>query len=264
MIGDEVTESVIFVTTKWAREDSDARDDQEDRFEQWKTEIEATFRGASIVRLDGKTSRRSTRKLAQMTHQEQEQEAAKYHENTLQVFREIFKREAKDMPLLQRELHFRGRDITISDTQMGRVITNQLLKVARESKARGFDEAAQQHENDVIALSLIPVHSRMGIEDARKHAQTMGVKSRQEIFARILHASSKIPTSSRPNRPESPKITTCDDILPEQPGLTAPSYSTSRQLSRISQDVTSKPSEVASNTTLSRPVVARRYMYHCF
>ncbi|KAH8834592.1 hypothetical protein DL96DRAFT_1581028 [Flagelloscypha sp. PMI_526] len=161
MIGDKVLGSVVFVTTKWAKRGydawDDAWDDQDDRFEQWQYEINRSFPGASIVRLDEETSRCSKKRLDRMSPSERERETAKYHRNAMRVLSEVMKTEAQDLPQVQEEIADGGEGLTIGGLTLGSVIEVQLKKDAERADRIGMTDAANQLKSKASIISALPI-----------------------------------------------------------------------------------------------------------
>ncbi|KAH8834620.1 hypothetical protein DL96DRAFT_1551365 [Flagelloscypha sp. PMI_526] len=173
LIGEQVMESVIFVTTKWAGVNESARDDQDDHFEQWRAVIAGTFPGASIVSLDGDTPRCSQNHLARLTSEVRAREIAKYRENAVRTIRAVVARRTRYLPLLQYELRTGGPSVPISKTLVGKVITNQLLKIAKESEEAGLEDVAERCMEDILAMALTPAQGGKTIAETKANVETV-------------------------------------------------------------------------------------------
>ncbi len=169
LIGPDVLESVIFVTTKWAKADDDARDDQDEHYEEWKREkIEIDFPGASTVRLDGETSRRSKKKLDAMSEGERKGEMAKYHENAMVVIQELAKREAVKPPQLEKELNSADGPSTIGGTKLGQTLGIHIIQDANRASAGGMKKTALEYKVAATTLAFTPITDAGNIKAARE------------------------------------------------------------------------------------------------
>ncbi|KAH8824123.1 hypothetical protein DL96DRAFT_1616418 [Flagelloscypha sp. PMI_526] len=170
LIGTEVMESVIFVTTKWAT-DENARDVQEDYFEQWTREIQVTFPGASIFRLDNETSRLSIRRLDRLSPEDRGQEKRKYYENAMKVLRELLRHEATIPTQLERDLNKDATGLVMNDTALGQLVRDELIEDARLAIGAGMHEEAKELIASAAVLTYIPVSEASQIKDAREAAR---------------------------------------------------------------------------------------------
>jgi len=173
LIGTDVVESVIFVTAQWAKKGDDARDDQEGRYKEWTKKIEADFPGALTIRLDGETSRRSLKRLDEMTEEERKVEMAKYHENAMVVIRELAKREAVKPPQLEKELNSADGPSTIGGTKLGQTLGAHIVQDANRASAAGMTEMAGEYKVAAATLAFTPITEAGNIKGSRQIAKEL-------------------------------------------------------------------------------------------
>ena len=173
LIGTDVVESVIFVTAQWAKKGDDARDDQEGRYKEWTKKIEADFPGALTIRLDGETSRRSLKRLDEMTEEERKVEMAKYHENAMVVIRELAKREAVKPPQLEKELNSADGPLTIGATMLGQTLGVQIIQDANRARRAGMPELAKEYKISATTLAFTPITEAGNIKASREIAKEL-------------------------------------------------------------------------------------------
>ncbi len=181
LIGTDVVESVIFVTAQWAKKGDDARDDQEGRYKEWTKKIEADFPGALTVRLDSETSRRSLKRLDEMTEEERKVEMAKYHENAMVVIRELAKREAVKPPQLEKELNSADGPLTIGGTKLGQTLGTHIVQDANRATAAGMTKAAGEYKVAAATLAFTPITEAGNIKGSREIAKELFGEGGEDI-----------------------------------------------------------------------------------
>ncbi|KAH8824124.1 hypothetical protein DL96DRAFT_1616420 [Flagelloscypha sp. PMI_526] len=174
LIGKEVMKSVIFVTTKWTK-DENMRDIQEDYYEQWEEEIESddAFYGASLLRLDDQTSRITERRLGRLPLGEQKEERKKYHDNAIRVLRELLKNEAKAPTQLEVDINEGAEEQTIGQTTLGKQVLGDLKEDATIAMNAGMENEAKELLASAAALAQTPISRAGQIEEAREAAKVI-------------------------------------------------------------------------------------------
>ncbi|KAF7350776.1 G domain-containing protein [Mycena sanguinolenta] len=164
LVGEGVFSNVVFVTTKWGSPaDEDGREVQEDRHCKWESKLLVKFPGSRLIRLDAHTSRRSPKRL-EADPVLAAVEKVKYRDNALNVIRFALERPAKQPTQLEQELNGSGgTDMTIGDTSLGQLVTQQVQEEAQSLALSNPDvaNAILQHE---AFIRSIPVNDQHLVE----------------------------------------------------------------------------------------------------
>ncbi|KAH8793663.1 hypothetical protein DL96DRAFT_223970 [Flagelloscypha sp. PMI_526] len=105
LVGEEVLESVAFVTTKWfTNAEQNPRKRQENNFVEWGKQIRRDFPGASILRLDDITGRLDENDLNELSLAEHTKKEREYHYNAMRVLRLLLTKAATRPILVQEEM----------------------------------------------------------------------------------------------------------------------------------------------------------------
>ncbi|KAH8799575.1 hypothetical protein DL96DRAFT_871970 [Flagelloscypha sp. PMI_526] len=106
LVGEEMLESVAFVTTKWATEgDQMMRKRNENTFVELEKKIRRDFPRASMLRLDDTTGRLDEEELNELSSEaERTRKEQEYHNNTMRVLQKLLKKRATRPILIQEEM----------------------------------------------------------------------------------------------------------------------------------------------------------------
>ncbi|KAH8799569.1 P-loop containing nucleoside triphosphate hydrolase protein [Flagelloscypha sp. PMI_526] len=105
LVGEEVQESVVFVTTKWATyAEPQNRKRHEKNFVGWGEKIREFFPRVSILRLDDTTGRLDEDDLNELSSTERTEKEREYHNNAMRVLRQLPTKTPTQPILLQREM----------------------------------------------------------------------------------------------------------------------------------------------------------------
>ncbi|KAH8799567.1 hypothetical protein DL96DRAFT_871620 [Flagelloscypha sp. PMI_526] len=105
LVGEEVLESVAFVTTKWiTKAEPIERKRQENTFVGWAEKIRRDFPRVSILRLDDTTGRLEDEDLNELSSAECTKTEREYHDNAMRVLQQLLRKPATQPILLQDEM----------------------------------------------------------------------------------------------------------------------------------------------------------------
>ncbi|KAH8799602.1 hypothetical protein DL96DRAFT_1720097 [Flagelloscypha sp. PMI_526] len=105
LVGKDVLESVVFVTTKWATSaEPMTRKRLENNFVGWGEKIRQDFPGALILRLDDITGRIDEEDLNKLPSAERSEKGQEYHYNAMRVLRILLTKTATQPILVQKEM----------------------------------------------------------------------------------------------------------------------------------------------------------------
>ncbi|KAH8799571.1 hypothetical protein DL96DRAFT_1687845 [Flagelloscypha sp. PMI_526] len=130
LVGEEVLESVVFVTTKWATyAEPQNRKRHEKNFVGWGEKIREFFPRVSILRLDDTTGRLDEDDLNELSSTERTEKEREYHNNAMRVLRQLLTKTATQPILVQREMRNSPLLTTVlKTTTLGRKTLMDLLK----------------------------------------------------------------------------------------------------------------------------------------
>ncbi|KAH8822446.1 hypothetical protein DL96DRAFT_351590 [Flagelloscypha sp. PMI_526] len=127
LVGEEVEESVVFVTTKWATSaEKSTRRRLEQNFIGWREKIHQDFPKASILRLDDITGRLDGEDLNKLSLPERAIKEGGYHDNAMRVLRQLLTKTATQPILAQKEMFSGGKEMTAGQTTVGKTIIRHL------------------------------------------------------------------------------------------------------------------------------------------
>ncbi|KAH8793661.1 hypothetical protein DL96DRAFT_223811 [Flagelloscypha sp. PMI_526] len=139
LVGEEVQESIIFVTTKWAtKAEPRNRKIHENNFVGWTEIIRRGFPRASILRLDDTTGRLDEEDLSKLTLAERTKEEGEYHNNAMRVLQRLLTKTATRPILVQEEMMNSSSLLNaLRTTTLGRTTLLYLIKdLERAARAR--------------------------------------------------------------------------------------------------------------------------------
>ncbi|KAH8793665.1 hypothetical protein DL96DRAFT_1828134 [Flagelloscypha sp. PMI_526] len=127
LVGEEILESVAFVTTKWyTNAYQGARKRQENTFVGWAEKIRRDFPGASILRLDDNTGRLDEDDLSVLPPAERAKKEREYHHNAMRVLGQLLTKTATEPILAQKEMYAGGKRMKAGQTTLGRTTIRHL------------------------------------------------------------------------------------------------------------------------------------------
>ncbi|KAH8799632.1 hypothetical protein DL96DRAFT_1824332 [Flagelloscypha sp. PMI_526] len=159
LVGEEVLESIVFVTTKWFTEaDPNARKRCETNFVRWEEIIRRDFPGASILRLDDTTGRLSEEDLNEISSAERRKREQEYHNNAMRVLQQLLKKSATQPILAQREMYEGGEKMKVGHTTLGKTtirhLSDDIERAAGVSKTRGITHLFAQFIRKLVGFRL--------------------------------------------------------------------------------------------------------------
>ncbi|KAH8799604.1 hypothetical protein DL96DRAFT_1824312 [Flagelloscypha sp. PMI_526] len=147
LVGEEVLESVLFVTTKWVTiAERNTRKRLENNFVGWREKIRRDFPRASIVRLDDTTGRLDEEDLNELPSTERRERERQYHDNAMRVLQQLLDKRATQPILAQREMYAGGKGMKAGQTTLGRTTAKHLS----EDVERTRDKTIIQKLTDAI------------------------------------------------------------------------------------------------------------------
>ncbi|KAH8799570.1 hypothetical protein DL96DRAFT_871657 [Flagelloscypha sp. PMI_526] len=127
LVGEEVLESVVFVTTKWStKAEPQNRKRHEKNFVGWGEKIRREFPGASILRLDDTTGRLDEEDRNKLSSTERRKREGEYHDNAIRVLQQLLTKTATQPILAQKEMYAGGKRMKAGDTTLGRTVVRHL------------------------------------------------------------------------------------------------------------------------------------------
>ncbi|KAH8799605.1 hypothetical protein DL96DRAFT_1824313 [Flagelloscypha sp. PMI_526] len=145
LVGEEVPESVVFVTTKWATDaERNTRKRNENSFVGWGQKIRRDFPKALIVRLDDTTGRLDEDDLNDLSSAERRKKEGQYHDNAIKVLQQLLTKTATRPILVQEEMKNGPLLLkALKTTTLGRTTLQHLIEdleraAGVNSKARGI------------------------------------------------------------------------------------------------------------------------------
>ncbi|KAH8799566.1 hypothetical protein DL96DRAFT_1824289 [Flagelloscypha sp. PMI_526] len=161
LVGEEVLESVAFVTTKWvAGEERNTRKRHENNFAGWAEKIRRDFPGASILRLDDNTGRLDEEDLNKLSSAERTKKEREYHDNAMRVLRQLLTKTATQPILAQREMYEGGKGMKAGQTTLGKTSIKHLSEDIKRSDEKTIIQqlrrAIQRIKNTVMTKAFFP------------------------------------------------------------------------------------------------------------
>ncbi|KAH8799601.1 hypothetical protein DL96DRAFT_1687860 [Flagelloscypha sp. PMI_526] len=138
LVGKEVLESVIFVTTKWVTSaEQNTRKRLENIFVGWEEKIRQDFPKALILRLDDTTGRLDEEDLNELSSTERREKERQYRDNAVRVLRKLLMKTATQPILAQREMYEGRTGMKAGQTTLGKTTIRYLsedIERARDNK----------------------------------------------------------------------------------------------------------------------------------
>ncbi|KAH8799609.1 hypothetical protein DL96DRAFT_1564588 [Flagelloscypha sp. PMI_526] len=155
LVGEEVQESVVFVTTKWVTDaERNTRKRLENNFVGWGEKIRRDFPKASIVRLDATTGRLDEEDLNELPLPERTKKEREYHNNTMRVLRQLLTKTATKPLLAQKEMHAGGKEMKAAETTVGKTVIGHLSEDIERTRD---DTLAQQLRRIIEVFKTLPL-----------------------------------------------------------------------------------------------------------
>ncbi|KAH8799593.1 hypothetical protein DL96DRAFT_872478 [Flagelloscypha sp. PMI_526] len=127
LVGEEVLESVVFVTTKWVTSaEPNTQRRLENIFVGWEEKIRQDFPKASILRLDDTTGRLDEEDLSKLSRLERTKREREYHDNAMRVLGLLLTKTATQPILAQKEMYAGGKRMKAGQTTLGQTTIRHL------------------------------------------------------------------------------------------------------------------------------------------
>ncbi|KAH8793662.1 hypothetical protein DL96DRAFT_1691108 [Flagelloscypha sp. PMI_526] len=161
LVGEEVQESIIFVTTKWAtKAEPRNRKIHESHWVGWGQKIGKDFPRASILRLDDITGRLDEEDLSKLSLAERTKEEGEYHSNAMRVLQQLLTKTATQPILAQREMYAGGKGMKAGQTTLGMTTVKYLsedIERTRDHKIiQRLKRAIRAIKNTVMMKTFFP------------------------------------------------------------------------------------------------------------
>ncbi|KAH8799574.1 hypothetical protein DL96DRAFT_1824294 [Flagelloscypha sp. PMI_526] len=165
LVGEEVLESVVFVTTKWVTNaEQSTRKRLETNFVGWAEKIHRDFPGASILRLDDTTGRLDEEDLKELSSAERTKKQREYHDNAMRVLRQLLMKTATQPILAEREMYAGGQGMKAGQTTLGRTVVGHLSddieRTHDKTIIQRLKRAIQAIKNTVMMKTFFPTENQ--------------------------------------------------------------------------------------------------------
>ncbi|KAH8834684.1 hypothetical protein DL96DRAFT_1808658 [Flagelloscypha sp. PMI_526] len=173
LVGEEMLESVVFVTTKWFTEaDPNARKRCETISAAWGKEIRRDFPGASILRLDDITGRLNEEDLNKLSLAERTAKEREYHNNAMRVLRQLLTKSATQPIRAQREMYEGGKRMGAGQTTLGKTTIRHLSDDIERTRDKTIIQQLRRAIHAIKNVVMIKVFFPAGNKEGRKNKGT--------------------------------------------------------------------------------------------
>ncbi|KAH8822444.1 hypothetical protein DL96DRAFT_1714759 [Flagelloscypha sp. PMI_526] len=157
LVGEEVGECVVFVTTKWVTtKEQNTRKRLESHFVGWQRKIREDFPESPILRLDDTTGRLDEEDLRELSEAERKRKQREYHNNAMRVLRQVLTNTATQPTLAQREMYAGGKGMKVGQTTLGKTLIQHISEDIERGGFKQLRYAIKRIENTVMIKDFFP------------------------------------------------------------------------------------------------------------
>ncbi|KAH8799592.1 hypothetical protein DL96DRAFT_1720087 [Flagelloscypha sp. PMI_526] len=165
LVGEEVLESVVFVTTKWVTNaERDTRKRLENTYIQWEEKIRQSFPKALTVRLDDTTGRLDEEDLSKLSSIERTKKEREYQSNAMRVLGLLLTKTATVPTLAERDMHAGGKGMKAGQTTLGKTTIRHLSEDVERTRENKIIEQLKRIiraiKNTVMMKAFFPTENK--------------------------------------------------------------------------------------------------------